>query len=799
MLSLKETGLAYHPDLVIVNYVLNDAGRAVQLIPHGSHFPVGLRRVLKRSDLVQFVYVSLKQLRFLLHGGAFREVDKYPELSAGTRGWEASRAALAEIARIASSVHAATLVVVWPMLVDLGPGYPHRAQHQLVVGECEKLGIPVLDLLPTFEGHDASALWAAKDDHHPNGTALGMGPRQSCGTWRRMECCRRPSRRRDEHPRHLGLLSRRGGGLVRDGEIVAAAQEERFTRKKHDADFPAQAIGYCLEQGRPRRRAARLRRLLRQAARSSSSGCSRPTWRSRRAGFASFAEGDAAVARARSCTCRARCDDGLGGDYEAARYVFTEHHESHAASAFFPSPFEEAAILTLDGVGEWATASLRHTAAATRSSSLQEMRFPHSLGLLYSAFTYYSGFAVNSGEYKLMGLAPYGEPKYVDLILENLIDLKDDGSFRMDMSYFNYCQGLTMTSEKFDALFGGPPRKPESPLTERDMDIAASIQKVTEEIMLRIARHVHARHGHEEPLPGGRRGAQLRRQRAHPARGTVREHLDSAGRRRRRRRARGGLCSSGTSCSTSRARRSPTTRSTARCSGRASPTTEIRRFLDGAARHLRVHATTRRSCDRIARLMADGKVIGWFQGRMEFGPRALGCRSILGDPRNRDMQTVMNVKVKFREGVPAVRAGRAARSASASTSRCGRTTDSPYMLLVAPVDRTSDRLPLDDAQRSPRASTSCKRRARDPRGHARRLLGPRPDGRCRATRALSPLARALRPQDRLPGHRQHELQPGLGPDRLHRRARRTARSCPPTSTCCAGPLPCCRRIGSQPT
>jgi len=175
MLSLKEMGLAYHPDLVIVNYVLNDAGRAVQLIPHGSHFPVGLRRVLKRSDLVQFVYVSLKQLRFLLHGGAFREVDKYPELSAGTRGWEASRAALAEIARLASSVHAATLVVVWPMLVDLGPGYPHRDHHQLVVGECEKLGISVLDLLPTFEGHDASALWAAKDDHHPNGTALGMG------------------------------------------------------------------------------------------------------------------------------------------------------------------------------------------------------------------------------------------------------------------------------------------------------------------------------------------------------------------------------------------------------------------------------------------------------------------------------------------------------------------------------------------------------------------------------------------------------------------------------------------------
>jgi hypothetical protein len=175
MLALKEVGLAYHPDLVIVNYVLNDAGRMVQLIPHGSRLPVGLRRVLKRSDLVQYVYASVKYLQYRFHGGASREADKYTELSAGTPGWEASRAALAEIARLASSVHAATLVVVWPMLLDLGPGYPHRAQHQLVVGECEKLAIPVLDLLPTFEGHDASALWAAKDDHHPNGTALGMG------------------------------------------------------------------------------------------------------------------------------------------------------------------------------------------------------------------------------------------------------------------------------------------------------------------------------------------------------------------------------------------------------------------------------------------------------------------------------------------------------------------------------------------------------------------------------------------------------------------------------------------------
>ena len=231
-------------------------------------------------------------------------------------------------------------------------------------------------------------------------------------------------------------------------------------------------------------------------------------------------------------------DKALQAAYKG-RYVFTEHHESHAASAFFPSPFDEAAILTMDGVGEWATASF----GVGRGNKVQlshELHFPHSLGLLYSAFTYFTGFKVNSGEYKLMGLAPYGEPKYRDLILEKLIDLKPDGSFRLNMAYFGYCHTMVMTNRKFEQLFGGPPRRPEAPLTQREMDIAASIQAVTEEVMLRAARHVHQPDRDEEPRPGRRRGAQLRRQRPNPAGDALREHLDSAGGRRRRRRAGSG-------------------------------------------------------------------------------------------------------------------------------------------------------------------------------------------------------------------------------------------------------------------
>ena len=272
--------------------------------------------------------------------------------------------------------------------------------------------------------------------------------------------------------------------LVVDGQIVAAAQEERFTRKKHDYNFPTGAIDFCLSQaglepeqldyvGFYDKPFLKFERLLETYLACAPSG------------FRSFLQAMPLWLRQKLHLPR-EMSRGLKHQYHK-RYVFTEHHESHAASAFFPSPFEEAAILTLDGVGEWATASCGY-GQGNRIQLQQEMRFPHSLGLLYSAFTYYTGFTVNSGEYKLMGLAPYGAPKYVDLILEKLIDLKDDGSFRMDMSYFNYCQGLTMTSKKFERLFGGPPRQPDARLTQRDMDIAASIQSVTEEIMLRSAR-----------------------------------------------------------------------------------------------------------------------------------------------------------------------------------------------------------------------------------------------------------------------------------------------------------------------
>ena len=279
--------------------------------------------------------------------------------------------------------------------------------------------------------------------------------------------------------------------LVRDGEIVAAAQEERFSRRKHDPSFPAKAIEYCLKEAeltpgdldlvgfydKPLLKFDRLlETYLAYAPR----------------GFSSFVKAMPVWLREK-LHLPGQMTRGLDRAYRK-RFIFTEHHESHAASAFFPSPFREAAILTVDGVGEWATATFG-AGTDNRIQLTHELRFPHSPGLLYSAFTYFCGFRVNSGEYKLMGLAPYGEPRYVDLILRRLIDLKEDGSFRMDMSYFNYCQGLTMTSRKFDRLFGGPPREPETPLTEREMDLAASIQPVMEEILLRMARHVHDRTG----------------------------------------------------------------------------------------------------------------------------------------------------------------------------------------------------------------------------------------------------------------------------------------------------------------
>ncbi len=380
---------------------------------------------------------------------------------------------------------------------------------------------------------------------------------------------------------------------------------------------------------------------------------------------------------------------GLGGAYKK-RFIFTEHHESHAASAFFPSPFEEAAILTLDGVGEWATASFG-TGSGNKINLTHELRFPHSLGLLYSAFTYFTGFKVNSGEYKLMGLAPYGEPTFVKQIME-LIDLKEDGSFRMDMSYFNYCQGMTMTSRKFDRLFGGPPRSSESKLTQREMDIAASIQQVTEEIMLRIARHVRKTTGMKNLcLAGGvalncvGNGKILRDGPfddiwIQPAAG------DAGG-------ALGVALFIWHQLLDKPRNVQPADSQHGSLLGPEYSDTEIKTYLDSIGAKYSHFDDDDALCDNVASLIASEKVVGWMSGRMEFGPRALGSRSILGDARSPKMQSVMNLKIKFRESfrpfAPTVLQERAADYFDFPASQ-----SSPYMLLVAPV-RESRRIPIN--------------------------------------------------------------------------------------------------------
>ncbi|HZU84804.1 MAG TPA: carbamoyltransferase N-terminal domain-containing protein, partial [Polyangiaceae bacterium] len=432
--------------------------------------------------------------------------------------------------------------------------------------------------------------------------------------------------------------------LVVDGEIVAAAEEERFTRKKHDTRFPANAVAYCLDAAgltpakldyvgfyeKPLLKADRLLETYLAYA---------------PAGFRSFQQAMPLWLEQKLHLPR-EIRKGLPG-YDR-RIVFAEHHESHAASAFFPSPFEHAAILTLDGVGEWATASYG-SGRGERIAITHEMRFPHSVGLLYSAFTYFTGFKVNSGEYKLMGLAPYGEPRYADLIRDKLIDLKDDGSLRLDLSYFNYCQGLTMTSKKFDALFGGPPRRPESHITQREMDIAASIQSVTEEIMLRCARHVHRETGAKKLcLAGGvalncvGNGRILRDGPfddvwIQPAAGDAGGALGVAlfiwhqllGRPR-------------TVAASADAQRGSLL-------GPSFTPQQIEAFLDGINAKYRRFDDEQALCDHVADCLGRGEVVGWFQGRMEYGPRALGSRSILGDARSPEMQSVMNLKIKFRE------------------------------------------------------------------------------------------------------------------------------------------------------
>ena len=477
--------------------------------------------------------------------------------------------------------------------------------------------------------------------------------------------------------------------LVRDGVIVAAAQEERFTRKKHDEAFPQQAIDYCLREGgittqdldyvafyeKP---FLKFDRLL-----HSYLACAP-------AGIRSFLKAIPVWIKDKIWMKAAlRKELNFNGPI-----IFPEHHESHAASAFYPSPFPEAAFLTVDGVGEWTTTSW----GVGRGSRVQiqgELHFPHSLGLLYSAFTYFAGFRVNSGEYKLMGLAPYGEPKYVGVILRELIDLKEDGSFRLNMKYFNYAVGLTMTNKKFDTLFGRPPRQPESKLTQMDMDLARSVQDVTEEVMYRMARHVQRQTGMRQLcLAGGvalncvANGKILREK--------IFDHIwiqPAAGD------AGGAL---GAALFTwhqylDRPRTADGVHDTQRGSylGPEFKRDEIRRFLQMQKTPF-VELSDDEIPDRIADLIADGKVMGWFQGRMEFGPRALGGRSILGDARSPKMQEVMNLKIKFRESfrpfAPSVLRERASEWFDLNE-------ESPYMLLVAPVAKQHRRAPAEEEQK----------------------------------------------------------------------------------------------------
>ena len=470
--------------------------------------------------------------------------------------------------------------------------------------------------------------------------------------------------------------------LVVDGQVVAASQEERFTRIKHDPAFPTRAVASCLGQagltaddldwvGFYDKPLQKFERLLETYLGHAPDG------------FRSFSQALPVWVREKLFLPRA-LRKGVGEGYRK-RFVFAEHHESHAASAFYPSPFDEAAILTLDGVGEWATASFG-LGRGNRLDLTHQLRFPHSLGLLYSAFTTYCGFRVNSGEYKLMGLAPYGEPKYVDLILGHLIDLKPDGSFRMDQAFFRYAQGLTMTSGRFHRLFGGPPRKAESPLTPREMDLAASIQQVAEEVVLRMARHVHqVTKLPDLCLAGGvalncvSNGRLLRegpfeRIWVQPAAGDAGGALGVA------------LLIHHQLLHHDRVPQTPDAMSGSLL-GPSYSQEAIDHFLRSVDAPFDTFDDDQSLCDAVSDALANGLVVGWFQGRMEFGPRALGNRSLLGDPRDPGMQTTMNLKIKFRESfrpfAPSVLQDRASEYFDLP-----RGTDSPYMLVVAPVQST---------------------------------------------------------------------------------------------------------------
>ncbi len=470
--------------------------------------------------------------------------------------------------------------------------------------------------------------------------------------------------------------------IVVDGEIVAAAQEERFSRVKHDFKFPQLAIDYCLHEAD-----------LKPSDLDYVAFYDKPITKFERiletylayvpSGYRSFRQAIPLWLKQKLHLPR-EIHLGLRGQF-AGRIVFTDHHQSHAASAFLPSPFDEAAILTVDGVGEWSTTCIG-IGRGNRIELLQELRFPHSLGLLYSAFTYYTGFRVNSGEYKLMGLAPYGKPVYKQLIMDRLLDLKADGSFRLDMSYFHYCQGLTMTSTKFHKLFGGPARQAEAEVTQREMDIAASIQAVTEEVVLRTARHAYALTGCKNLVMAG--GVALncvangRVTREGPFEDVwVQPAAGDAG---------GSLGAAMFVWHQLLDKPRVTNKADSQQGSLLGPEYsdhEIVEFLRQAGAVFDTCKSDDELCEQVATLIDNQHVIGWFQGRMEFGPRALGSRSILGDARSEKMQSVMNLKIKFRESfrpfAPIVLREHATNFFDMKPNQ-----ESPYMMIVALLRET---------------------------------------------------------------------------------------------------------------
>lgn len=476
-----------------------------------------------------------------------------------------------------------------------------------------------------------------------------------------------------------------------DGKIVAAAQEERFTRIKHDYNFPHKAIDFCLSYAKINladvdylvfydKPFMKFDRLLETYMAFAPSG------------FSSFAKAIPLWLK-QKINIRKEITTHLGAEFKG-KILFPEHHESHAASAFFPSPYQEAAVLTVDGVGEWASASIG-IGRGNKLEILKELHFPHSLGLLYSALTYFTGFKVNSGEYKLMGLAPYGKPVYADLMKQYLMDIKEDGSIWMDMSYFNYCQGLTMTSDKFHKLFGGAPRKSESNITQREMDLAASIQAVTEEVMIKMARHAREITGAKNLCLAG--GVALNcvgngkiiqekifdnvwiQPAAGDAGGALGAALFAWYNLLERERKFDGVhdLQSG---------------SLLGCKFEAP---EIKKYLDGVSAQYREFTDETELVNTVAHAINDQKVIGWFAGRMEFGPRALGARSIIGDARSEKMQATMNLKIKYRESfrpfAPCVLREDVDKYFELNC-------ESPYMLVVAPVKQEL-RMALNDEQK----------------------------------------------------------------------------------------------------